>query len=150
MAGARSPGLPGAPAGYAYFEVEADVGIRAWGETLEEAFAEAALGACALAVTPEDVEARDRREVRAHGETPETLLVNWVNECLYVHELEGFAVRRAEVTELGPSVVFGFLHGEPIDPTRHRLGTVVKAATLHGLQVTRTPGRAEVQLVVDV
>jgi SHS2 domain-containing protein len=135
---------------YEYFEVEADVGVRAWGPTLAEAFAQVALGVLALAVAPEGVEARERREVRAQGDSLENLLVGWVNECLYVHEIEGFAVRRVEVTTVTDAVVHGSLHGEPIDPQRHRLGTVVKAATYHRVGVSEAPGRVEATLIVDV
>lgn len=136
--------------GYEYFEVEADVGVRAWGATVAEAFAQAALGVLALAIAPDEVQARERREVRAQGDSPENLLVGWVNECLYVHEIEGFAVRRVEVTTLTNAVVHGSLHGEPIDPHRHRLGTVVKAATYHRVGVSESPGRVETTLIVDV
>jgi SHS2 domain-containing protein len=137
-------------AGYAYFEVEADVGVHAWGPSLADAFAQAALGVLALAVPPDGVEARETREVRAQGHSPEDLLVCWVNECLYVHEIEGFAVSSVEVPALGAGSVHGILHGEEIDLTRHRAGTVVKAATLHQVTVTERPDHAEVRLVVDV
>lgn len=136
--------------GYEYFDVEADVGVRAWGATVAEAFGQAALGVLALAVTPDEVQERERREVRAQGDSPETRLVNWINECLYVHEIEGFAVHRVEVTTLTAAVVHGILHGETIDPRRHRLGTVVKAATYHRVGLSESPGRAEVTLIVDV
>jgi SHS2 domain-containing protein len=135
---------------YEYFEVEADVGVRAWGPTLAEAFAQVAVGVLALAVAPEGVEAREQREVRAQGDSLENLFVGWVNECLYVHEIEGFAVRRVEVTTVTDAVVHGSLHGEPIDPQRHRLGTVVKAATYHRVGVSKAPGRVEATLIVDV
>lgn len=138
------------PAGWAYFDVEADVGVTAWGPTLADAFAQAALGTLALAVVPDGVEEREQREVRAQGDSPEALLVNWIDACLYVHEIEGFAVRRVELTRLERGVVHGLLHGEPIDPARHRLGTVVKAATRHRLRVADTPGRAEVNVILDV
>jgi len=138
------------PAGHDYFEVEADVGVRAWGPTRAEAFARAALGVLALVIAPEGVEARETREVRAQGETPETLLVSFINECLYVHEIEGFAVRRVDVDTLTERLVHGVLHGESIDLTRHSAGTVVKAATLHGVSVTENAGRHDVRLVVDV
>lgn len=137
-------------AGYEYFDVAADVGVRAWGTTLAEAFAQAALGVFALTIAPEGVAERERREVRAQGESPESLLVNWINECIYVHEIEGFAVRRVEVTTLNPALVHGILHGEAIDPRRHRLGTVVKAATFHQVAISEAGGRAEVRLIVDV
>jgi len=137
-------------AGHDYFEVEADVGVRAWGPTRAEAFARAALGVLALVIAPEGVEARETREVRAQGETPEILLVSFINECLYVHEIEGFAVRRVDVDTLTERLVHGVLHGESIDLTRHSAGTVVKAATLHGVSVTENAGRHDVRLIVDV
>ena len=139
------------PARYEHFEVEADVGVRAWAPTLAEAFAHTALGVFALIVPPDDVAERETREVRAQGDGLETLLVSWINECLYVHEIEGFAVHRVGVTVEPGTFVHGVLHGEPIDAGRHRLGTVVKAATLHGVAVTGDPeGGYETCLVVDV
>ena len=140
----------GAPAGYRYFDVEADVGVAAWAPSLAEAFAEAALGVLALIVAPDSIESRQTREVRAQGESPEELLVNWINECLYVHEIEGFVARRVEVTALGGGRVHGLLHGEELDTRRHHLGTVVKAATFHRVAVRDAGGRAETSLVVDV
>jgi SHS2 domain-containing protein len=139
-----------APAGYEYFDVAADVGVRAWAPTLAEAFAQAALGVCALTIAPEDVQAREAREVRAQGDSREGLLVSWINECLYVHEIEAFAVHRVGVTTLTPTLVHGVLHGEEIDAGRHRRGTVVKAATYHQVAVSEGSGRAEVRLIVDV
>ena len=136
--------------GYEHFEVEADVGVRAWAPTLAEAFAQTALGVFALIVPPEDVAERETREVRAQGDGLETLLVSWINECLYVHEIEGFAVHRVSVTTPPGAFVHGVLHGEPVDPERHRLGTVVKAATLHGVAVTAHSNGHETRLVVDV
>ena len=55
-----------------------------------------ALGVFALLADPASVEERDAREVRAHGTVPETLLVNWLNECLYVLDVEGFVPRPVE------------------------------------------------------
>ena len=136
--------------GYEHFDVEADVGVRAWAPTLGEAFAHTALGVFALIVPPEDVAERETREVRAQGDGLETLLVSWINECLYVHEIEGFAVHRVTVTVEPDAFVHGVLHGEPIDSARHRLGTVVKAATLHGVAVTAQPGGYETRVIVDV
>lgn len=137
-------------AGYEHFDVEADVGIRAWGRTRAEAFAQAALGALALVARPEEVEEREAREVRAQGESPESLLVNWVNECLYVHEVEGFVAHRVELTVCEDALAHGALHGEEMDARRHRLGTVVKGATYHRVEVNESEGRHEVRLIVDV
>ena len=137
-------------AGYEQFEVEADVGIRAWAPTRAEAFAQAAMGVLALVADPETVAARETREVRAQADAPETLLAAWIDECLYVHEIEAFVVHRVEVTACSDTVVHGRLHGEPLDAGRHRLGTVVKAATLHGVSVETRDGSHEVRIIVDV
>jgi SHS2 domain-containing protein len=140
-----------APApGWEHFETEADVGVEAWGPTRAEAFAQASLGVFALIVKPEEVQERERREVRAQADSPERLLAGWINECLYVHEIEGFAVHRVEVVALEDRLVHGLLHGEPLDPGRHRPGTVVKAATSHQVSVRTTPQLTEVRVIVDV
>ena len=81
-------------AGWEHFETEADVAVRAWAPTRAGAFAQAALGVFALVIRPDGVVEREHREVRAQGDSPERLLVAWINECLYVHAIEGFAVRR--------------------------------------------------------
>jgi tRNA nucleotidyltransferase (CCA-adding enzyme) len=142
--------MPEPERGWEHFEVEADVGVHAWGPSRAAAFAEAALGVLALAVDPASVAAREAREVRAQADSPETLLAAWVDECLYVHEIEGFVARDVEVMECSDSVVHGRLLGEPLDPARHRLGTVVKAATLHGVSVREDADGHRVRIVVDV
>jgi SHS2 domain-containing protein len=136
--------------GWEHFETEADVGVRAWGRTRAESFAQAALGVFALIVKPEEVEEREDREVRAQGDSPEGLLASWINECLYVHEIEGFVVHRVEVDACTSTLLHATLHGEEIDPGRHRLGTIVKAATMHRLVVAEEQGRHHVNLIVDV
>jgi SHS2 domain-containing protein len=142
--------MPARPAGWQHFETEADVGVEAWGLTRSDAFAQAALGVFALIVKPEEVQERERREVRAQADSPEQLLASWINECLYVHEIEGFVVRRVEVDTCTTTLVHGLLHGEELDPGRHRLGTIVKAATLHQLVVAEQEGLHRVRVVVDV
>jgi protein archease len=144
--------------GYAYFEVEADVGVIGRGRTAAEAFVQTALGVFALIVELDSVEELDSREVRAHGESLEALLVTWINECLYVHEVEGFVARRIEIEVFDatpraggePLRLHSFLRGEEVDQSRHRLGTVVKAATFHNVSVRATEDGWEARLIVDV
>ena len=141
---------PTTTAGWEQFDVDADVGVRAWGPTRTEAFAQAALGVFALIVSPDEVDEREHREVRAQADSPETLLVNWINECLYVHEIEGFVARRITVLSASDTLAHGVLHGEPFDTGRHRPGTVVKAVTLHQASVVERDGRHQVSVIVDV
>ena len=142
--------MPTPERGREQFDVEADVGVRAWGPTRSAAFAEAALGVLALIVDPATVEPREHREVRAQADSPEALLVAWIDECLYVHEIEGFAACTVAVDACTDTLVHGRLVGEPLEPGRHQLGTVVKAATLHGVAVRSEGERHEVRVILDV
>jgi SHS2 domain-containing protein len=98
--------------------------IRVRAATLPLAFAQAALAIGARAFDPEAIEEREVREVRAHGPTPEALFAHWINECLYVHEVEGFAWRRIDFAVFDaearagaePMRLHSFLHGEAIEP----------------------------------
>jgi protein archease len=135
--------------GWEHFD-DADVGVSAWGPSRAEAFARAAEGMFALIVAPADVATSETREARAQGETPDALLVNWLNECLYVHEIEGFAVARVEIDTCGDRLVHGVLHGEPLHPTRHPLGRTVKGATRRGTEVRAVLDGTSVRVVLDV
>ena len=136
--------------GWEHFEVEADVGVRGWGPSRAAAVAQLTLGVFSLIAAPGGVEVRERREVRAQAENPEALLVTWVDECLYVHEIEGFVVREVEMTVCTDTLAHGYLHGEPLDPRRHQIGTVVKGATYHRTALTTQDGLHEARLIVDV
>ena len=88
------------------------------------AFARAALAIGANAFDPEAIVEREVREVRAHGSTPEALFAHWINECLYVHEVEGFAWRRIDFAVFDtepqagaePMRLHSFLHGQSLEP----------------------------------
>jgi len=98
--------------------------IRIRAATLPLTFAQAALAIGAGAFDPDAIEEREVREVRAHGSTPEALFANWINECLYVHEVEGFAWRRIDFAVFDaeslagaePMRLHSFLHGQSLEP----------------------------------
>ena len=124
-------------AGFTYIETPTGKVVRGRGRTIAEAFTEVALGLFALAVDPASVEERETRVVRAHGVEPADLLANWLNECLYVMEVEGFLTRRVELLSMSlegaagggePVRLHGLLHGEEADPVRH--GSIRSLPTL--------------------
>ena len=136
--------------GYEYFNVAADVGVHAWGETLPACLRQCALGVFELIVPTRAVEPVETREVAARGAAVEVLLVNWLNECLYVHELEGFVVHDVEMPEVSGTGLHSVLHGEPVDPARHPRGTPVKAATFRSLEVVESPGGTAARFILNI
>jgi len=101
-------------------------------------------------VAPAEVEPREQREVRAQADGPEALLVAWIDECLYVHDIEGFVVHDVELTACTDTLAHGRLRGEPLDPGRHRLGTVVKGVTYHQVALRRLETGHEARVTIDV
>ena len=99
--------------------------IRVRAATMPLAFAQAALAIGAGVFDPEAIAEREVREVRAHGPTAEALFAHWINECLYVHEVEGFAWRRIDFAVFDaesragaePMRLHSFLHGESLEPS---------------------------------
>lgn len=111
--------------------------------TLPDAFARIALSLFAVAVDPASVDPAEVREVRAHGAGVLALLRRWLEECLYVHEVEGFACRSIEfvVFEASPTAggepfrLHAFLRGEPVEPARHQVHGLIRGIGSDGLAV---------------
>jgi SHS2 domain-containing protein len=135
-------------AGHELLEHPADVGIRSWGPTPEMAFEQAAWGLVELlGIRGEG--SGDRRTVSVSSPDLPGLLVDSLNELIFLHETEGVAVADIRVTRLTETGLDAEVETVPLD--RALEGTVVKAATYHGLRVDRSPdGRSEVQVFLDV
>ena len=119
-------------------EHPADVGFLAYGATLEELYANAALAMMTLACEPEGVRETEHRKIEATGTDTESLLYAWLAEILAVMDAERLVLRRAKVTALERGRVIGEIYGEPLDRARHRTGVSVKAVTYHQFAVDQT------------
>jgi SHS2 domain-containing protein len=124
-------------------EHTADVGIRAYGRSLDELFANAAEGMFSLIADLSDVKRVGEAEVRLTAEDVPTLLLRWLTELLYVHETDRLLFSSFEAKVAGTSLV-GRARGEAIDKSRHELKLAIKAVTRHRLSVDPTKGVAEV------
>lgn len=136
--------------GFDYFDVAADIGVRARGATLAEAASALAHGVFNLLVPLTAVEPRESRQVTVEGSDEAALLVNWINELLYLHETQGWLLARAEIDLWAPPRLAARIIGERFEEGRHPRGTVVKAATYHDLSIVREPDGISVRMVLDV
>jgi SHS2 domain-containing protein len=131
--------------GYEILEHTADLGIRAWGDTLEEAFEQAAWGLLDT-IGVRRAGPGEQRTIPAAGSDHASLLVDFLNELIFLQETEavGFAdvrVRRLTSSELEAGAEVMPL-GDPAD------GVQVKAATYHLMEVRTDPPEARVYLDV--
>jgi len=136
-----------------FLDHTSDVALRASGETLEDAFAEAARGLFSVMIDVARVEARERHDVRAVAATHAQLLVAWLSDLLAQKDLSGFVFSEFAVDihrdEKG-FVLEGSATGEQLDKGRHRAGSEVKGISLLGLEVRHTNDSWMAQCVLDV
>ena len=128
---------------YEELDHTADVGIRSYGATLEELFGNAAAGMFSVMADPEKVEPVGEVEVRVQGGDLVELMVNWLQELLFLHETQHLLLCEFDVALDGLKLQ-ARARGERIDKRRHELRTVVKAVTYHHLKVDPKKGIAEV------
>lgn len=128
-----------------YKEIEhtADVGIRAYGKDAGELFESAAAGMFSLITNLAKVRPVGEVEVRVRGTDLPQLLVNWLQELLFLHETQRLLLREFHVRIDGMSLQ-GQARGEAIDKTRHELKLNIKAVTYHKLVIDPKAGMAQV------
>jgi len=127
----------------------ADVGIIAYGADIKQAFANAARGLFSLIIQLDDVQEVLHRDIRVNANDEESLLVEWVNELIYLFDTENILFKRFEITHLNNTLLRARSYGEKADKVRHKLKTGVKATTYHMLKVDKDDG-CRVQVLFDI
>ncbi len=130
-------------------EHTADVGIIAYGRSLEELFANAAVGMMSFLIDLASVRLIQQRTVTADADNREVLLIAWLNELLVLLNADGFVPGRFAVRDLTDTRLRADVAGEPVDPTRHRFHLDVKAATYHSLEI-KQDGLWQARVIFDV
>jgi SHS2 domain-containing protein len=156
-------------AGFELLEHTADVGIRARGATLEEAFEQATLGLAEVlgALAPGGSGGPpgwspggsggpgEAVAVAVSAQDPGGLLVDWLNEVLWLRETRDAWLAGVQVDRVGEGAAVGSVRftskgpaGEG-DPAPD--GTFVKAVTYHRLRVEPDPaGGWLIEVYLDV
>ncbi len=132
------------------FEHTADIGLVARGRTLEEVFIHAAEGLVDMMVDPRGLRDDMRLEVTVSAPDREALLVAWLNELLYLLDTRGLLPRRCRIIQMNETSLTAEVAGEIIDPQRHNVRRMVKAATYHGLHLVQTDGQWEARVILDL
>jgi SHS2 domain-containing protein len=134
--------------GFEILEHTADVGIRARGPTLEACFEQATWGLADIAGIARPGPGEPVEIELAAGDV-EALLVDWLSEALYLHEVRDAVIAAVCVDEVTSESARGRLSLVPRAdvPTE---GTQVKAITYHKLSVRPTNDGFVADVYVDV
>jgi SHS2 domain-containing protein len=131
-------------------EHTADTGIIAYGADMQEAFANAAYGMFSLMADLRQVREETSRYIEAEAGDRESLVVSWLNELLYLFDVERIVFKRFDILELTDTRLKADAYGEKASASRHGLRGGVKAATYHMLKVTDDRGRWSIRVIFDV
>lgn len=130
-----------------YEEIDhtADWAFRVTAPTLPELFTNAAAAIFALEGAI-DTQSTFTREVQVEGMDRETLLVNWLNELLFLQETRRETYQKFELTQFSDTALRATIHGAPSSPTMK----FIKAVTFHDLELVQTETGWKTTIVVDV
>lgn len=123
----------------------ADLALHVWGDSLADLFSTAARGMFSL-VAEAGAEIQDRASVAITAPDVETLLVEWLNELLYLHERDGVLYTQSTFATLNPTELEAEVSGCNVAQARSH----IKAVTYHMLHVGERDGRYETEIVFDV
>ena len=133
----------------------ADAKFQAFGQTLEEAFAHAALAVCHLMWAPEKVQPTLEKVVEVDGRDLKQLLVAFLEEILFLFETDDFML--AEVADIQIKrqekplryQLRARFRGDRIKEDNEIFGDV-KAITYNEMEIKETPEGVSLQVVVDI
>jgi SHS2 domain-containing protein len=133
-----------------HFPHQADMGVRGHGESLAQAFEQAALALTAVVSDPARVESRDLVEINCEAPEAEILLYDFLNSLVYEMAVGKRLFSRFEVRIEGDQLA-ARAWGEPVDVARHQPAVEVKGATFTQLKVEQQPdGHWIAQCVLDI
>lgn len=138
------------PCWWEHFSHDADIGIRGYGDTIETAFAQAALAMTAVVCNVENVKPEIPLEIRCEAADHELLFTDWLNALIYNMAVEQMLFCHFEIHIEG-DVLRATAWGESVDRKRHQPAVEVKGATFTELKVTYlSDGIWLAQCVIDV
>lgn len=137
---------------FEYIDHTADIIVRAYGETIEEAFACAAEAMFAVITDSAEIRPTSRETVDIESIDREGLLVGFLSRLVVLHETEMIVVGDVSVTLAGNVRLRADFGTEPFDPARHGEGTQVKGISYYMMEICEESegNPAHVQVLFDI
>ncbi|NOZ69628.1 MAG: archease [Deferribacteres bacterium] len=148
---------------YEQIDISGDVALRVWGRTLEELFRNAAEGLSDLITDRGGIKETEEREIVITGENMEGLLVQWLNELVFLFDTYGFIGKQFSISlghaqddsmpgsgRRGKVRLTARISGGCFTPGVNESRLLVKAATYHGLSFRHVNSGWEAVVVFDI
>lgn len=139
---------------YEILDISGDIGIRAYGNTLEEAFINAGIGMYSLTTDIERISEKEEITIQTKGLSLEGLLVSYLNELIYRFDAFNFIGRRIEIISsdfmaTNPNINVK-VFGEEFNPSIHERKLLIKAATYHNIKIDKMNGIWLLEVIFDI
>ena len=130
----------------------ADVAFEAEGTTLEDMFKSSALALEEVQVELSTVHPFVTRAIVVDAPNIENLLFKFLQELVYYKDAEQLLFNEFTISirQMGVWTLKCVASGEVITLGKHKLGTDIKAVTLHQFKVEQTPAGWKAQVVLDI
>jgi len=140
---------------FEFLEHTADLYIAAFGNSLEEAFENAAAAMFEGMTDLDSIKAQTEDNVEVEGHDEEALLYNWLEALLVKFETTNnlyskFKITHIERTPTGLRLR-AHIWGETFDPKRHLSKVGVKAVTYHRMEIPKDKKRGvTIRFILDI
>jgi len=139
---------------FEFLEHTADVYIRAFGKTMEEAYANSALAMFEVMTDTDKIAQTKKENLEVEAEDQYALLYNWLETLLVKFETEGMFYSKFEITDWKETEEnFTFkakIWGEKYDAQKHPQKVGVKAVTYHRMMIIREKDSAVLEFILDI
>ena len=137
---------------FEYFDVTADIGFIAYGNTLNEAFENAGLAIFNIISDTSGIDSKIAKSFEITSEDEVSLLYDYLEELLFYHEIDfmlfsDFSVNISK-TDKGYNLK-ATINGEAIDWDKHERKSEIKAITFNMMDVKKTE-HYELRAIVDL
>ncbi|MBY8988322.1 MAG: archease [Candidatus Lokiarchaeota archaeon] len=142
-------------AGFEFRDHTADVQVRSWGSSLEEAFSQTAYSLMAT-ITPDlkKVIPKIEKKITIEAEDKEALLFDFLSEFLYIFDVNELVFSQIYVSKIEKFKdnykLQATLKGEKFDLDKHEIGIEVKAITYSFLNIEEKQKNTTIDIVYDI
>jgi SHS2 domain-containing protein len=119
---------------YELIEHTADVGVKAYGKTVAEAFEHAAEAMFDIITDESTIDPIGEYDILLEAPDLEQLLVDWLSKLLFLNDAENLVFGKFQVT-IDANRLSARVFGEKYNKKKHKMGVEIKAVTYHMLQV---------------
>lgn len=139
--------------GFRYLEHVTDAYIEAFGESIEEAFSNAAKGTINVMFDIEKIHGTDKVDIRVEGEDYYELLYNWLEAVYQLMTIDNQVMSKFEIkiSQIHSKYeLTGWVMAELIDITKHGYRTEIKGITYHAMEILQEGKQHTVRFILDL